>query len=61
MIKHNSQMSQPYGSHFLMESREDATNPDLTALERLALVRERAARIREIRGELETTHAVLRN
>lgn len=35
--------------------REDATNPDLTALERLALVRERAARIPEIRRELEST------
>ncbi|MFI5342399.1 MAG: hypothetical protein ACHQ7N_21515 [Candidatus Methylomirabilales bacterium] len=32
---------------------EDATDPDLTALERLALVRERARRMREIRNELE--------
>jgi hypothetical protein len=33
--------------------REDATDPALSALERLALVRDRAARIREIERELE--------
>jgi hypothetical protein len=33
--------------------REDATNPDLPALERLALVRDQARRIREIRQALE--------
>jgi len=32
--------------------REDATDPEMTSLERLALVRERARRIREIRREL---------
>ena len=31
---------------------EDATEPELSSLERLALVRERVARIREIRQEL---------
>ncbi len=33
--------------------REDATNPGLSSLERLALVRVRAVRIREIRQALE--------
>jgi hypothetical protein len=33
--------------------REDATNPDLTAVERLTLVRGRAVRMREIERELE--------
>jgi hypothetical protein len=33
--------------------REDATEPAMSALERLALVRDRVERIREIRGELE--------
>ncbi len=33
--------------------REDATNPDLTALERLRLVRGRVVRMREIERELE--------
>jgi len=33
--------------------REDATDPELTDLERLALVRDRARRIREIRQTLE--------
>ena len=33
--------------------REDATNPEVTCVERLALVRDRAERIREIRQELE--------
>ncbi len=32
---------------------EDASDPDLSSVERLALVRERAVRIREIRRELE--------
>ena len=36
--------------------REDATNPDLPALERLALVRDRAARIREIRVQIEAAN-----
>ncbi len=33
--------------------REDTTNPDLTTLERLTLVRDRVARMREIERELE--------
>lgn len=33
--------------------REDATDPAMSALERLTLVRDRAARLREIRRELE--------
>ena len=33
--------------------REDATNPDITSMEMLALVRDRARRIREIRLALE--------
>ena len=33
--------------------REDATDPEMSTLERLALVRDRAARIREIRRELK--------
>ncbi len=32
--------------------REDATSPDLPRAERLAVVRDRAARIREIRRQL---------
>jgi hypothetical protein len=32
---------------------EDATDPELPRLERLALVRERVARLREIRRDLE--------
>jgi hypothetical protein len=32
--------------------REDATDPELTSLERLALIRDRARRMREIRGTL---------
>lgn len=35
--------------------REDATNPDMTTLELLALVRDRARRIREIRLALENS------
>jgi hypothetical protein len=35
--------------------REDATDPAMTTVERLALVRDRARRIREIRQELATT------
>ncbi len=35
--------------------REDATDPDMTSVERLALVRDRAKRIREIQRELERT------
>jgi len=31
--------------------REDATDPEMTCLERLALVRDRVGRIREIREE----------
>jgi hypothetical protein len=34
--------------------REDATDPTMSAVERLALVRDRARRIREIRQDLET-------
>lgn len=34
--------------------REDATDPTLSALDRLALVRDRARRIREILRELKT-------
>jgi hypothetical protein len=32
--------------------REDATDPEMTSLERLALIRDRARRMREIRGTL---------
>ncbi len=35
---------------------EDAADPGLSCLERLALVRGRVARIREIRAELKATH-----
>jgi hypothetical protein len=35
--------------------REDSTDPDMTSLERLTLVRDRARRIREIRRKLEGT------
>jgi hypothetical protein len=38
--------------------REDATDPELTALERLALVRDRAGRIREIRRKLEAARLI---
>jgi hypothetical protein len=34
--------------------REDATDPGTTTVERLALVRERAARIREVRQKLDS-------
>ena len=34
--------------------REDATDPTMSAVERLALVRDRARRIREIRQDLKT-------
>ncbi len=40
----------PYHSRCL---REDATNPDLTVLNRLTLVRGRIARMREIEREME--------
>jgi hypothetical protein len=33
--------------------REDATNPELTSLRRITLVRDRAKRIRQIERELE--------
>jgi hypothetical protein len=33
--------------------REDTADPELTTLERLALVQDRARRIREIRGRLK--------
>lgn len=48
--------------HVLLESRlayhlrclrEDATDPEMSSVERLAVVRDRAARIREIREELK--------
>ncbi len=54
--------SQDNTERILLESRlrshlrcpeEDATNPDLSQLDRLALVRERAKRIREIEAKLE--------
>ncbi len=35
--------------------REDATDPELTSLERLALVRGRVVRVREIRRALAAT------
>ncbi len=35
--------------------REDATDPDLSSVDRLAQVRERAKKIREIRRELAAT------
>ena len=38
--------------------RKDATDLALTALERLALVRDRARRIREIRQELEVANVL---
>lgn len=50
---------------FLLESRlryhlrclrEDATDPTMTALERLALVQDRAVRIRGIRQALTTSY-----
>ena len=37
--------------------REDAMDPEMSTPERLALVRNRAARIREIRRELEAVKA----
>jgi hypothetical protein len=60
----------PRAQRILLESRlayhlrflrEDATDPDLTDLERLALVRDRAARIREIRRELGSVKAMSAN
>ncbi len=39
--------------------REDATDPAMTSLERLALVRDRTARIREIRDALENSQRLL--
>ncbi len=54
--------STPQAQRLLLESRlryhhrclrEDATDPALTSVERLALVRDRAKRIREIQQELE--------
>jgi hypothetical protein len=38
--------------------REDATDPEMTSLERLALVRDRVRRLREIRRELEATKKI---
>ncbi len=54
----------PQVQRLLLESRlryhhrclqEDATNPDLTASERLMLVRDRVPRMQEIERELERT------
>jgi len=54
--------STPQPQRLVLESRlryhhrclhEDATNPELTSMERLTLVRDRVARIREITRELE--------
>jgi hypothetical protein len=36
--------------------REDATDPEMTTMERLMLVRDRARRIREIRREMEASY-----
>jgi hypothetical protein len=38
--------------------REDATDPTMSAVERLALVRDRARRIREIRQDLKTAKSL---
>jgi hypothetical protein len=38
--------------------REDATDPERTSLERLTLVRDRVARVREIRRELEAVNVM---
>ncbi len=42
-------------AYHLRRLREDATDPAIPTLERLVLVRERVARIREIRRELNGT------
>ncbi len=39
-------------AYHLRSLREDTTDPDLSSVDRLALVRERAMRIREIRRNL---------
>jgi hypothetical protein len=39
---------------------EDATDPEIGTLERLALVRDRARRIREIRRDLDKTKSLER-
>ncbi len=36
--------------------REDATDPELSSVDRLALVRDRVARIREIQAKLRANH-----
>jgi hypothetical protein len=57
----STQEKRETASRILLESRlpyhhrclrEDATDPTLSPLERLALVRERTRRVREIRGTL---------
>ena len=57
----NTQGKRETASRILLESRlryhhrclwEDATDPELTSLERLALIRDRARRMGEIRGTL---------
>ena len=45
-------------AYHLARLREDASNPNLTSLERLSLIRDRASRIREIRGALTVTGRV---
>ncbi len=54
--------SSPHAQRLLLRSRlryhhrclrEDATDPDLTTLERLTLVRDRVTRMREIERELD--------
>ncbi len=56
--------STPQARRFVLESRlryhhgclrEDATDPDLTSVQRLTLVRRRVARMREIERELKGT------
>ncbi len=42
-------------AYHLRALRQDATDPAMTNLERLALVRERVARVREIRRALAAT------
>jgi hypothetical protein len=44
-------------SYHLRCLREDATDPTMSNLERLAVVRDRARRLREIRRELEAVKA----
>ncbi len=43
-------------SNHLRCMAEDATDPELSSTERLALVRDRATQIREIRADLKANH-----